>query len=165
MSIPLLLSGCGYRFTADGGTRLDRGQKVWVSYFENNTVYPNASVILKRAFFEQFASMRGILPAGKPDEGDLKVEGKLSGYGNSVLSYTAADTAKEYRLTITAEVTVRSSSAGKDAKPLWKGTVSTWQDYPVAATIELQRSSEEAALTSASSKLAQQVIFYLEQNY
>ncbi len=161
----LFVSGCGYRFTADSGSRLSSNQKVWVAYFENNTVYTNASVVLKRAFFDQFASMRGILPAGRPADGELLVEGRITGYVNTILSYTAADTAKEYRLTITSEVTVRRASSGKDSKPLWKGTVSAWQDYPVGATVELQRSSEDAALSAASGKLAQKVIFNLEQNY
>lgn len=163
--IALALAGCGYRFTADSGSRLAPGQKVWVAYFENNTVYTNASVVLKRALFDQFASMRSILPAGRPDDGDIVVEGKLTGYGNSILSYTAIDTAREYRLTITAEVTVKRKTQDKTGKPLWKGTVTTWQDYPIGSTIEIQRSSEDAALSAAASKLAQKVIFNLEQNY
>ncbi len=161
----LVSAGCGYNFTAHGGSRLSSKQKVWVAYFENLTVYPHASVVLKRALFDQFAAMRGILPAGEPDDGDIWVEGKLTAYGNSVLSYTAADAAKEYRLTITADVTVRRCSAEKDSKPLWKGSVVAWQDYPVGATIELQRSSEDAALSAAGRKLAQQLIFNIEQNY
>lgn len=160
-----MLTGCGYRFTADSGTRLSADQKVWVAYFQNNTVYPNASVTLKRALFDQFAALRGILPAATPDDGQLVVEGTLTGYGAGVVSYTAADSAKEYRLTVSAEVTVRRKGDAKHAKPLWKGTVSAWQDYPVSATIELQRNNEDAALVAASQKLAQQVIWNLEQNY
>lgn len=163
--ITVLVTGCGYRFTADSGTRLAAGQRVWVAYFQNNTVYSNASVTLKRALFDQFAAMRGILPAAGPDEGELVVTGTLTGYGAGAVSYTSADTAKEYRLTISAEVTVRRREDGANAKPLWKGTVSAWQDYPAAATMELQRNSEDSALAAASRKLAQQVIWNLEQNY
>lgn len=161
----LLLAGCGYRFTADSGTRLPAGQKVWVAYFQNSTVHPNASVTVKRALFDQFAALRGVLPAHAAEEGDLLVEGVLTGYGAGVVSYTAADTAKEYRLTLAAEVTVRRKGEAKDAKPFWKGTVSAWQDYPVSTSLELQRNSEDAALLAASRKLAQQVIWNLEQNY
>lgn len=165
LSMVLLLAGCGYRFTADSGTRLTSGQTVWVAYFQNSTVYPNASVVLKRALFDQFVTLRGILPAATPDDGDLLVEGTLTGYGAGAVSYAATDVAKEYRLTITAAVTVRRKGETKGARPLWKGTVSAWQDYPVSASIESQRSSEDAALVAASRKLAQQVIWNLEQNY
>ena len=160
-----VLVGCGYRFTADSGTRLPAGQKVWVAYLQNTTVYPAASVVVKRALFDQFAALRGILPAATPAEGDLMVEGTLTGYGAGNVSYTATDIVKEYRLTLTAEITVRRKGEDKTAKPLWKGPVSAWQDYPVATTIELQRSNEDAALLAASRKLAQQVIWNLEQGY
>lgn len=159
------LGGCGYRFTADSGTQLPAGQRVWVAYFQNNTVYPAASVAVKRALFDQFAAMRGILPAATQDDGDLLVEGTLTGYGTGNASYTAADIVKEYRLTLSANIVVRRKGDDKQAKPLWKGPVSAWQDYPVAATIELQRSNEDAALLAASRKLAQQVIWNLEQGY
>lgn len=161
----LAVSGCGYRFTADSGTRLTAGQKVWVGYFKNTTVYPAASVALKRALFDQFATLRGIVPAASMDEGELKVEGVVTGYGLGTVSYSAADLAKEYRLTISAEVTVRRKQDPAEGKPLWKGTVSAWQDFPVAATIEMQRTNEDAALQAASRKLAQQVIWNLEQQY
>ncbi len=136
-----------------------------MAYFQNNTVYSNASVTLKRALFDQFAAMRGILPAANAGEGELVVEGTLTGYGAGAVSYTSVDAAKEYRLTISAEVTVRHRGDAANAKPLWKGTVTAWQDYPVAATMELQRLNEDTALAAASRKLAQQVIWNLEQNY
>lgn len=161
----LMIAGCGYRFTVDSGTRLSAGQTVWVPYFKNATVYANASVALKRAIFDQFVEQRGIMPSASPDLGDLILEGTLTGYSAGVVSYTAADTAKEYRLTLTADITVRKRGEKKEVKPLWKGTLSAWQDYPVAATIELQRNNEDAALTAASRKLAQQLIWQMEQQY
>ena len=161
----LLMVGCGYRFTADSGSRLSTGQTVWVPFFKNATVYANASVALKRAIFDQFAEQRGILPAATVEQGDLILEGTLTGYGASVVSYSAADNAREYRLTITADITVRQRDTTRDNAPLWRGTLSAWQDYPVAATIEMQRSNEDAALTAASRKLAQQLIWNLEQQY
>ncbi|MGE0919159.1 LPS assembly lipoprotein LptE [Trichlorobacter lovleyi] len=167
MLLLLVLSaaGCGYRFTADSGTRLPAGQTVWVPFFKNATVYANGSVALKRAIFDQFAEQRGILPAASAEQADLILEGTLTGYGAGVVSYSAADKAREYRLTITADIAVRQRGAAKDSAPLWRGTLSAWQDYPVAATIELQRSNEDAALTAASRKLAQQLIWSLEQQY
>lgn len=105
------------------------------------------------------------MPSASPELADLLVEGTLTGYGNGVVSYSATDTAREYRLTITADVIVRKRGDKKDVKPLWKGTLSAWQDYPVGTTIELQRSSEDAAIMAASRKLAQQLIWNLEQQY
>ncbi len=161
----LVLAGCGYRFTAEQGTRLAAGQTVWVPFVKNSTVYPNASVVLKRALFEQFSALRGITPAISQQTGDLWLEGSVTGYSTAVVSYSAVDTAKEYRLTISADIRVRRRGDSSDAVPVWKGSLSAWQDYPVASTIELQRNSEDAALAAAARKLAQQLIWQMEQNY
>lgn len=161
----LAITGCGYRFAADGGSRLDAGQTVWVSYFRNDTIYPQAAVQLKRALLERFYAMRGISPAGSKEEGDLQVEGVITGYNLNAVSYSAGDAIKEYRMIISAEVTVRRKGDKPDTKPLWKGTVSARQDYPAETLIELQRNREDAALLSASRKMSQQIIWALEQNY
>lgn len=163
--VGLLLSSCGYHFTADSGTRLAAGQTVWVPYLKNTTVHANASVLLKRALFEQFAAQRGIAAATAPEQADLLIEGTLTSYGAAVVSYSAADTATEYRLTLTANLVVRQRGEDKQTKPLWQGTLTAWQDYPVGATLELQRSSEDAAIQAASRKMAQQLIWNIEQQY
>lgn len=165
LALFLVMSGCGYRFTADQGTRLAAGQTVWVPFLKNSTVYPNASVVLKRALFEQFSALRGITPAVSQQTGDLWLEGAVTGYSTAVVSYSAADTAKEYRLTLSADIRVRRKGDSSDSVPIWKGSLSAWQDYPVAATIELQRNSEDAALAVAARKLAQQLIWQMEQDY
>ena len=165
MLLVIAISGCGYRFAADGGSRLDSGQKVWVAYFKNDTIYPQTAIQLKRALFEQFSAMRGISPASSKEDGDLIIEGVVTGYGLSVVSYSATDTAKEYRLVVSADVTVRKKGDKPDSKPLWKGSVSARHDFVAEAVVEMQRNREEAALASACRKLAQQVLWGMEQNY
>lgn len=167
VSALLVLSGCaGYHFSADAPGRLLPGQTVWVSYFTNTTAYANGAVTLRRSLYDQFAEMRSVMPAPHRDQADIIVEGVFNGYGAGVVSYSALDAAREYRLTIGAEVTVRKRGQQITDKPLWKGSVSAWQDYPVSATsIEYQRSSEQAALVEASRKLAQQVLWRIEQQY
>jgi len=164
-SLLLFIAGCGYRFTADQGTRLAAGQTVWVPFLKNSTVYPNASVVLKRVLFEQFSALRGITPAVSEETGNLWLEGSVTGYSAVVVSYSTGDTAKEYRLTLSADISVRRKGDSSDAVPVWKGSLSAWQDFPVATTIELQRNSEDAALAAAARKLAQKLIWQMEQNY
>lgn len=165
MLLLALTAGCGYRFTVDQGTRLAAGSTVWVPFFRNATVYPLASVALKRALFEQFAAQRGVMAASAPETADLLLEGTLTGYQSTAASYTAADRAREYRLTISAEVTVRRRSDAVGSAPFWKGALSAWQEYPASASIEQQRRNEEAALAAAARKLAQQLVWQMEQVY
>lgn len=161
----LLLTACGYHFTADTGTQLAAGQTAWVAYFKNSTVYPSATVAIKRALFEQLASQRNILPASSEKQGDLLFSGKITGYDIAVVSYTAADFAQEYRLTLTAAVTAEKQGKVGNKEMIWQGAISAWQDYVVTGSIEEQRRNEEAALQAAANKLAQQVIWQMEQNY
>ena len=162
-----VMTGCaGYHFTADAPGRLQKGQTVWVSFFSNTTAYANGAVTLRRSLYDQFAEMRSVMPALSADSADLMVEGVFNGYGAGVVSYNKVDAAQEYRLSISAEVTVKKRNAPAGTKPLWKGTLSAWQDYPVStASIENQRSSEQAALVEASRKLAQQLLWKLEEQY
>lgn len=163
--LAIVLAGCGYHFTADSGTRLQAGQTVWVAYFDNRTVHGNASVALKRALFEQFEQQRGIPAAPSSERADLIVEGALKGYQTAAVSYSADDSAREYRLTIIVEATVKKRGSALGDRPLWKGTLTASQDYPVSTLLEMQRSSEDVALLAASRKLAQQLIWQAEQQY
>ncbi|CAH2031182.1 LptE family protein [Trichlorobacter ammonificans] len=165
MLLLTLVAGCGYRFTADQGARLAAGSTVWVPFFRNTTVYPLGSVALKRALFEQFAAQRGIMAASSPETADLLLEGTLIGYQSTAVSYTAADTAREYRLTINAEITVRRRGDAAGTPPFWKGSLTAWQEYPASSSLEQQRRSEDAALEAAARKLAQQAIWQMEQQY
>jgi len=161
----LLITACGYNFTADTSTKLTANQTVWVAYFKNITVYPSATVALKRAFFEQFGSQRGILPAASEKEGDILISGKITGYGINEVSYTAADIAKEYRLTLTSEITATRQKDDGSIETIWQGVLSAWHDYMVTGSIEEQYRNEEAALQIAARKLAQNAIWQMEQNY
>lgn len=157
--------GCGYRFTADTGTRLAAGQSVWVPYFKNTTVHTTAAVALRRSVYEQFAAQRSIKPAAGPKQADLQLDGTVTGYAVAAVSYSAGDAVKEYRVTITADIQMQHRDAVTGSKPVWRGILTAWHDYPASTAIELQRSSEDAAVAAACRKLAQQLIWQVEQQY
>ena len=106
--------------------------------------------------------MRGLSPAGSQAEGDLQVKGTLRSYSTRAISYSAADRVKEYRLTIDVELELHRK--GVDA-PIWKGLLQSYQDYPAATDLALQRDAEEAALAAASRILAQKLLTAVEQSY
>jgi len=106
--------------------------------------------------------MRGLSPAGSQAEGDLQVKGTLRSYSIRAISYTAADRAKEYRLTIDVELELLRKGGGA---PLWKGLLQSSHDYPASTDLALQRDAEEAALAAASRILAQKFLTAVEQSY
>ena len=156
------LTGCGYRPAASAGNRLDSNHRLWVSFIANETVSSTAQTVVRRALLEEAHAMRGIDPAGSFEAADLQVSGTLRSYSLGALSYTAADRAREYRLTIEVELELRCTM---DKNLAWKGTLRAFQDYPGNDDLALQHGAEEAALAAASRKLAQKFLTTLEQSY
>lgn len=161
----MTVAGCGYRFTADSNSKLTANQLIWIPYFKNATVHTAAAVALRRALYEQFAAQRSIRPAASPKQTDLLLDGTVTGYAVAAVSYSAADVVTTYRVTVSADIQMQQQNGDKGSKPLWRGTLSAWHDYPASASIELQRSSEDAAVAAACRKLAQQLIWQVEQQY
>ena len=157
-----LLAGCGYKFAGSAGNRLDSNHLIWVSFIANESISPSAQTLLRRALLEEAHAMRGIAPAGSADSADLLVSGALRSYSSTVVAYTAADQAREFRLTIDVELELRRKGEGT---PLWKGKLQAYQDFPSNANLALQRNNEEAALAAASKKMAQKFLTAVEQSY
>lgn len=156
------VTGCGYRFTAAGESRISHGQSLWVSFIANDTTSSTAQTVLRRALQDEFLAMRGSVPSGIQSDAALQVSGAFRSYSNSAISYSAIDRAREYRLTVAVELEVRRRG---ETAPFWKGTLQAAQDYPANTDLALQHNAEEAALEAASRKLARKLVTALDQNY
>jgi hypothetical protein len=162
----LFTSGCGYSLTGTNPqNNLNAGQAIWVDFISNDTISTSAQTVIRRALLSEAHGMRGMLPSATSSSADLIVSGRLLSYSTGAVSYSSIDQVKEYRLYISAELELRRK--GEKGKAFWKGTISTYQDYPVDKNndLALQRSAEEAALAAASRKMAQKFIFLAEQSY
>lgn len=156
-----LLAGCGYRFGGSAENRIVSGQAIWVAFINNETTSSSVQTVLRRALLDECHHLRGLSPAGDEATAELRVKG-TSSYVVQAVSYTATDLAKEYRLTISAEIELKRRG---ETTPLWKGTVQAYHDYPVNSDLALQRNAEEAALVAASHTLAQKFLSAVEQSY
>lgn len=159
--IVLLLSGCGYRFGGTVENRLVSGQTIWVAFINNETTSSSAQTVLRRALLDECHHLRGLSPAGNESTAEFRVRG-TSSYDVQAVSYTAMDQAKEYRLSIIAELELNRLG---ETTPIWKGKIQAFQDFPVASDLALQRNSEEAALIAASRTVAQKFLTAVEQSY
>jgi len=167
--VPLLLlcclsflSGCGYRFAGTAENRIAANQSLWVAFIDNETISPTAQTVIRRALYEECHAMRGLYPANKDAEADLRVRGKLTSYTLKVVSYSAIDQAKEYRLSIAVDLELLRKGG---AVPVWKGAVQASQDFPASTDLALQHNAEESALQAASRTLARKFLVSVEQAY
>lgn len=158
----LTLTGCGYHFAGSSGNRLAAGQSLWVSYIGIEIVSPSAQTVLRRSLIEECHALRGLYPAANEATADLRMTGHLRSYSSGVVSYSALDLAREYRLSIEVELELFRKG---ETIPFWKGVIQSYQDYPTNTDLALQRSAEEAALAAASRIIAQKLLMAVEQSY
>jgi len=158
----LFISGCGYRFAGTAENRIATGQSLWVAFIANETISPTAQTVIRRALYEESHAMRGLYPANNDVEADLRIRGKLTSYTLKVVSYSAIDQAKEYRLLISVDLELLRKGG---AVPVWKGTVQAAQDFPASTDLALQHNAEESALRAASRTLAGKFLVSVEQAY
>lgn len=157
----LVVAGCGYHVMrpARGGTGLE-GTTLEVSIFANRSFRPNIEATLTDIIVDELAKREGtrIVEQG----GDLVLSGTVLSYATSHVSYTAADEVKEYRATVTAEVMLRRSATGQ---VVWKGTLTSSQDFPALDDLVFQQNSEDAAIREISRKLAREVYIHLTEDF
>ena len=163
LAVLFFLTACGYRFAGSGGNNLTSGQSLWVSFIviESDSP-PSAQTVLRRALLDECHALRGMSPSGTAAGADLRVNGTLRSYSVRAMSYTALDKVREYRLTIEVELELYR---GGETKPIWKGTLQSYQDYPTNTDLALQRNAEEAALGAVSRTLARKFLMAVEQSY
>ena len=158
----LQIAGCGYRLAGSGGSSITSGQSIWVSFIRNESSSSTAQTVLRRALLEESHQLRGLVPAASESVADLMVSGTLRSYSSKAVSYAADDRVREYRLAIDVELEMKRKG---ETVPLWKGRLQSYQDFPAADNLALQRNAEEAALAAASRKVAQKLLTAVEQAY
>jgi outer membrane lipopolysaccharide assembly protein LptE/RlpB len=150
----VLLGGCGYRLTSHPDLVSPvSGKNVAVEVFVNRSYRANLGAIMAGRLAETLA-MRSGGRVVSVEDADLVLTGTVLGYANNPVSYSAADTVKEYRARVTVEAVLTEKHT---RKVVWKGTLAWFQDYPVNSVVALQQNNEEAAIEEACDRLSQQI--------
>jgi len=111
--IPLLFGCAGYRLGSTGG--FAAGEKsIQVMPFSNQTLEPRLTDAVPAQLRKQF-QRDGTFRLATHDDGDIVVTGIITKYTRHELSFQPADTltARDYRLSMTAQVTARERISGK----------------------------------------------------
>lgn len=158
----IVVAGCGYRLTSSPQGRMPAGRTVWVTFPRNETISQSAQTTVRRTLYEELHAARGLTSAADVHSADFQLSGRIVSYASRIISYTASDQAREYRLTTEVELEVRRNG---EAAPLWKGILQASADFPAHSDLALQRNAEEAALSALSRSIAGRLVAALEQAY
>lgn len=121
-----LLNSCGI-YTFSGASIPAEAKTVSVQYFPNNAqlVNPLLSNALTNALNDIFVNQTTLLSVAQ--NGDLAIEGEITGYTTSPIAITGNQTAALNRLTVT--VNVRFTNKYDESKN-FEQKFSQYQDYP-----------------------------------
>ena len=122
----LLLSSCGI-YSFSGASIPAEAKTVSVQYFPNNAqlVNPLLSNTLTNALKDIFVNQTTLQSVAQ--NGDLALEGEITGYSTSPIAITGNQTAAMNRLTVT--VNVRFTNKYDESKS-FEQSFSQYQDYP-----------------------------------
>lgn len=121
-----LFSGCGI-YTFSGASIPAEAKTVSVQYFPNNAqlVNPLLSNALTNALNDMFVNQTTLQSVAQ--NGDLALEGEITGYSTAPIAITGNQTAAMNRLTVT--VNVRFTNKYDESKD-FEQRFSQYQDYP-----------------------------------
>ena len=121
-----LFSGCGI-YTFSGASIPAEAKTVSVQYFPNNAqlVNPLLSDALTNALNDMFVNQTTLQSVAQ--NGDLALEGEITGYSTAPIAITGNQTAAMNRLTVT--VNVRFTNKYDESKD-FEQRFSQYQDYP-----------------------------------
>ena len=142
------LGGCAYRLGPTNGERAG-ARTVQVNPFENKTIEPRLVEAVSFALRRQL-QQDGTYKLNTHHEGDIVVSGAIVSYERHSLSFQSRDvlTPRDYRLTITAQVTARERLSGK---VLLERRITGHSDIRIGADLA---SSERQALPLVAADLA-----------
>lgn len=144
-----LLPGCSYSFT--GASISPTVKSISVNYLPNNAplVQPALSRKLTEAIRDKFTSQSGLSLISS--NGDLTVEGEITGYSTEPVAITSEQQGALQRLKIT--IVIRFTNT-QDSKQDFETTFSRYQDYD--ATRRLSE-VEESLMDIINEELAQDI--------
>ncbi len=120
----LLVQGCSYSFT--GASISPAVKSISVSYLPNNSllVQPTLSRKLTEAIRDKFTNQSSLTLVGS--NGDLNIEGEITGYTTEPVAITGDQVAALQRLKITVNVRFANK---QDPKQDFESSFSRFQDY------------------------------------
>ena len=162
VSLFLLIDGCGYLpaipSSPGGGAPVRR---IVIPVFLNETFEPQLEGKLTRLVKQEFLSRPGYQITQERAQAHLILEGRITAFSLTPLSFNQEFQVAEYRVIITAHVKVLQA---QDQKPLWQqGRVEASaefvvsQDPKICSDPGICRSLQDLAIDEAAKRIAEEI--------
>ncbi len=144
-----IIQGCSYSFT--GASISPTVKSISVSYLPNNSilVQPTLSRKLTEAIRDKFTNQSSLSLVGS--NGDLNIEGEITGYAIEPIAITGDQQAAQQRLKITVNIRFTNK---QDTKQDFETSFSRYQDYDSKKRLS---EVEDALIDIINEELAQDI--------
>ena len=131
--------GCGYALVGRGTNIPDDVAKVFVSPFENQTTRSEIEQFITSAVSNELVTRQRFTIVNTVDSADAIIDGKITTFRATPITFDADGRALEYETTIIASVTFKRAppSEGEDGEVLWSNS-----RYLFKETYDLDASDE-----------------------
>ena len=134
---------CGYYREGQQSPAAER-PRLYIELFANDTHRAFANDVLTVQVIERFARSPVFFIVETPAQADLILGGAITLYETAPIAYSQLDTISAYKADLAMRATVRRP--GADREMVWRGTLSTSQDYTGNnPDVVMQQSAERLA--------------------
>ena len=151
----LLSAGCGYHFPGTSGAFPSGVKSVYLPLFVNQTSETRLENRLSSDLSEVLSRNGNVSQVESRQQAEGILEGTITSYSTSAVSYDSSDDISEYRATMQVAVILRSVA---DGRLLWQGLVSRSEEYLAADDKNLQDDYENQAIEEISQRVAEDIL-------
>lgn len=142
-SLFTVFAGCGYHIAGKGGNMPGNIATISIPFLKNQVQKPDVETVITTSLVDEFVKS-GIVKVVEQDA-DAVLNGAITGYDLTPVSFNKNDVIQEYRLTIKLDIGLVRRS---DGKVLWEGkNITDYEDFKVTTTdVNATKSAELDAI-------------------
>ena len=153
----LALAGCGYALVGRGSNIPEDVRSVYLQPLANRTQRSQVEQALTRAVADELVTRQRFAVVGSETEANAEIQGAVTGFGVTPVTFDAEGRATEYEISITAQITFKR--VGTEGKVIWKSDRYTFREnYPVDPSSAEYFDREDQAIETASKRFAETLV-------
>ena len=139
----IFLSSCGYHIAGKGGNIPGNIATISIPFLKNKVQKPDVETVITTSLVDEFVKS-GIIKVVEEDA-EAVLNGAITGYDLTPVSFNKNDVIQEYRLTIKLDISLVRKN---DGKILWEGKdITDYEDFKVTTTdVNATKSAESDAV-------------------
>jgi hypothetical protein len=153
--------GCGYHpATLSSSTAGKSGYRILIPVFFNDTFEPSLEGKITHRVKQEFLSHGNFQVVQDSVQAQLILEGRITSFGLTPLSFNSEYRTSEYRVSIGANVKVLEAKARKS---LWQNGVDASAEFVVSEDPGISRSVQDLATDEAAKRIAEEIWIRVSQ--